>query len=95
MESSDTCESCRSKIDHVHVSQEKYEESQAGEIRDDNLSVASEECGMIAQDRENMDDEENSTVFFGSVHLSHSQEHYDDLMEQESNLNEEKMKTCT
>ena len=40
--------------------------------------------------QENTDNEENTTVFFGLVHLSHSQEHYEDLMEQELNLNEDK-----
>ena len=58
----------RSKIDHAHVSQEKYEESQVGDTKHDNLSVASEECKMVAQDKENTDDEENSTVDYGSVH---------------------------
>ena len=28
--------------------------------------------------------------FFGSVNLSHSEEHYNDLLEQEFNLNEDK-----
>ena len=32
---------CRSKIYHTHVSQEKCEKSQAGDGKDDNLSVAS------------------------------------------------------
>ena len=77
---------CRSKIDHAHVSQEKCEKSQVGDSKDDNLSVVSEECAMIAQDRENMKEEENSTVIFDSVHLSHTQEFCKDLMEQELNL---------
>ena len=29
---------------------------------------------MVAQDEENMDNEENSTAIFNSVHLSHTQE---------------------
>ena len=73
----------RSKIDHAHVSQEKCEKSKEGDIIDDNISVVSEECMMVAQDKENMDDEENCTVIFDSVHLSHTQELCDDLVEQE------------
>ena len=72
------------------MSQEKSEESIAGETKEDNLWVTSEGCAMIAQDKENMDDEENSTMVFVSVNMSHSQEHYDDLMEQESNSNRDK-----
>ena len=63
MESSDILpRNADQKIDHAHVSQEKDEESQAGDIRDDNQSVVSEERVMVSQDQENMDDEENSTV---------------------------------
>ena len=37
-----------------------------GEIRDDNLSVESEEYAVITQDKENTNDEENSTVRKGA-----------------------------
>ena len=39
---------CRSKIDHAHVSQEKGGKSQTGDIKEDKLLVASEECMMVA-----------------------------------------------
>ena len=45
--------------------------------------AASEERAMVAQDKENTDDEENSTAIFDSVHLSHSEEFCNDLMGQE------------
>ena len=90
MESLDIAKEIRSKIDNAHESEEKYEKSQGGDIKDDNLSVASERCVMVALDKENIDDEENSTVSFGSVHLSHTQELCNDLMEQELNPNGDK-----
>ena len=58
-----------------------------GDSKHDNLSVVREEHMMVSQDKENMDDEENSTVIFDSVHLSHTQEFCNDLMEQESYSN--------
>ena len=65
------------------MNQEKCEKSKGGDIIDDNISVVSEGCMMVAQDKENMDDEENCTVIFDSVYLSHTQELCDDLVEQE------------
>ena len=70
--------------------QEKYETSQAGFLKDDNLSVVNEECVMVAQDKESSDDKENSTVIVDSVYLIHTHEFGNDLMEQELNLNGDK-----
>ena len=36
----------------------------------------------------NIDNEESSVLFFCSVHMSHSQDHHEDLMEQEMNSHE-------
>ena len=69
------------------MSQEKYEKFQAGNLKDDNLLVVSEECMMVAQDKEDTDNKENCTVIFDSVHLSHTQEFRNDLMEQELKSN--------
>ena len=81
---------CRSKIDHAGVSQEKCEKSQAGDLKDNNLSVVREECMMIAQDKETTDNDENSAVIFDSAHLSNTQEFCTDLMEQDLNSNSDK-----
>ena len=40
---------------------------------------------MIAKNNENLDDGENSKLFFASVNMSHSEKHHDDSMEQEYN----------
>ena len=56
------CKRMQIKIDHAHVCQEKGKKSQVGDLKDDTLSVVSEECMMVAQDKENMDDKEHSTV---------------------------------
>ena len=77
---------CRSKIDHADVSQENCEESQVGDLKDDNLSVTSKECMMVAQDKENIYSN------FDSEHLSHTHEFCNDLMEQELNSMMAKMK---
>ena len=68
------CKRMQNKIDHAHVNEEKCEQSQAGDLKDNKILVVSEECMMVAQDEENMDNEENSTAIFNSVHLSHTQE---------------------
>ena len=34
-----------------------------GEIKEDNSSATSEECAMIAQDKDTMDDEGSSAIF--------------------------------
>ena len=65
---------CKSRIYHAHVSQEKLEKFQVGYLNDNNLLVVSEESVVVAQDKQNMDDKEDSTVIFDFVHLSHTQE---------------------
>ena len=40
----------------------RSEKSLTGAIKDDNLLVSTEECAMIALDKETIDDEENYTM---------------------------------
>ena len=53
-------------------------------MKDYNLLAASTEYAMVGQDKTDMDDEGSTAVLFGSVNLNHSQEHYKDLVEQET-----------